>query len=103
MKKMFTYLFLASTLFLLAPNISLAQFRLKLVPQTGMNFNLHTGSDIESGSGFGIVVGGGVDMQFTNTIGIIANLQFYDNRSGSISQTGSKQYQGPIIPQHYLT
>lgn len=92
MKKVFTYLFLASTIFLLASNNGIAQFRLKVVPQTGMNFNLHTGSDIESGSGFGLVVGGGVDMQFSNTIGLIANLQFYDNRSGSISQTGSKQY-----------
>jgi hypothetical protein len=96
MKKAFTYLFLASVIFLLASNNGLAQFKLKLVPQTGMNFNLHTGSDIESGSGFGLVVGGGVDMQLTNTIGIIANLQFYDNRSGSISQTGSQQYQGNI-------
>ena len=64
-----------------------------MVPQTGMNFNLHTGSDIESGSGFGLVMGGGVDMQFSSSIGLIANLQFYDNRSGSISQTGSNQYQ----------
>ena len=83
--------------------MSLAQFRLKLVPQTGMNFNLHTGSDIESGSGFGIVVGGGVDMQFTNTIGLVTNLQFYDNRSGSISQTGSNQYQDPNNPNSTIT
>ena len=89
---------MASLVFLLASNNGLAQFRLKLVPQTGMNFNLHTGSDIESGSGFGLVVGGGVDMQFTNTIGLVANLQFYDNRSGSISQTGSNQYQDPKDP-----
>lgn len=93
MKKMFTFLFLASMVFLLASNNGFAQFKLKVVPQTGMNFNLHTGSDIESGSGFGLVVGGGVDMQFSSSIGLIANLQFYDNRSGSISQTGSNQYQ----------
>ena len=78
---------------LLIPGSGLAQFKLKIGPSLGMNFNLHTGSDIESGSGFGLVVGGSVDMQFTQTIGMIANLQFYDNRSGSISQTGSAQYQ----------
>jgi opacity protein-like surface antigen len=91
MKKGFTFLFLASMLFLLTTNNGLSQFKLKLVPQTGMNFNLHTGSDIESGSGFGFVIGAGADMQFTKNIGLIANLQFYDNRSGSISQTGSNQ------------
>ncbi len=93
MKKLSKYFILASTVFLLATNFSYPQFKLRVVPQTGMNFNLHTGSDIESGSGFGFMIGGGVDMQFTNTIGLIANLQFYDNRSGSISQTGSNQYQ----------
>jgi len=93
MKKVFTYLFLSSMVFLLTSNTALAQFKLSVVPQTGLNFNLHTGSDIESGSGLGLVIGGGVDMQFSKSIGLIANLQFYDNRSGSISQTGSGQYQ----------
>jgi hypothetical protein len=93
MKKIFTFLFLVCFIFLLTSNNGRAQFKLKLMPQTGMNFNIHTGSDIESGTGFGLVIGAGADMQFTNTIGLIANLQFYDNRSGSISQTGSKQYQ----------
>ncbi len=95
MKKTFTFLFLASILFLLPSNHGFGQLKLKLVPQTGLNFNLHTGSDIESGSGLGMVIGGGVDMQFTKTIGMIANLQFYDNRSGSISQTGSRQDRDP--------
>ena len=40
-----------------------------------------------------LLLAAGADMQFTKTIGLIANLQFYDNRSGSISQTGSNQYQ----------
>jgi Outer membrane protein beta-barrel domain len=93
MKKMFTCLLLACTIFLLTSNSGFAQFKLRVVPQTGLNFNLHTGSDIESGSGLGLVIGGGVDMQFTNTIGLIANLQFYDNRSGSTSESGSAQYQ----------
>ncbi len=69
------------------------QFRLKLGPTIGMNFNLHTGSDIESGNGFGFIIGGQLDMSFTPTIGLITNLQFYDNRSGSTTQEGSNQYQ----------
>lgn len=92
MKKVFVFFLVTGLVFLLSSNTH-AQFKLSVVPQTGMNFNLHTGSDIESGSGFGLVIGGGVDMQFTNTIGLTANLQFYDNRSGSISKTGSNQYQ----------
>jgi hypothetical protein len=29
-----------------------------------MNFNLYTGSDIESGSGIGLIIGGQVDMSY---------------------------------------
>jgi hypothetical protein len=57
-----------------------------------MNFNLHTGSDLpESGNGFGMMIGGYADMNFTENIGLIAGLAFYDNRSGSYSQTGTEQ------------
>ena len=69
-----------------------AQFRLSLSPALGMNFNLHTGSDLpESGNGFGMMIGGYADMNFTENIGLIAGLAFYDNRSGSYSQTGTEQ------------
>jgi hypothetical protein len=59
-----------------------------------MNFNLHTGSDIESGSGFGLVFGGYADMNFTPMIGMIAGIAFYDNRSGSYSESGVDQTYG---------
>lgn len=92
MKKMFTYLFLASTMFLLASNSSLAQFRLKVGPNLGLNYNIGTGSDVtETMTGIGMVIGGTVDMGFTPTIGLITNLQFYDNRSGGTSSEGSVQ------------
>jgi len=92
MKKMFTYLFLASTLFLLAPNNSLAQFRLKLGPQLGLNYNIGTGSDVkETLTGIGMLIGASVDMGFTPTIGLLTNVQFYDNRSGGTSTEGSVQ------------
>jgi hypothetical protein len=69
-----------------------AQFRLSLSPALGMNFNMHTGSDLpESGTGFGMMIGGYADMNFTENIGLIAGLAFYDNRSGSYSQTGTEQ------------
>lgn len=95
MKKVFVYLFLASTIFLLTSNIGLAQFKLSVAPALGMNFNLHTGSDLkESGSGFGIAFGGYTDMAFSPTVGLITGLAFYDNRSGSTSTTGTEQVQG---------
>lgn len=84
-----------STIFVLVMFVSCfqttdyAQFRLKVEPGLGMNFNLHTGSDIESGSGFGIAFGGYADMNFTPMIGMIAGIAFYDNRSGSYSETGN--------------
>jgi hypothetical protein len=89
MKKLAALLFVI----LFISGVSYSQFKLKLGPTTGMNFNLHTGSDIESGSGFGFIIGGQLDMSFTPTVGLITNMQFYDNRSGSTTKEGSNQYQ----------
>lgn len=94
MKKSFTLVtVLFLSLFISIPGYS--QFKLSVAPALGMNFNLHTGSDLqESGSGFGMVLGGYADMDFTPTVGLIAGLAFYDNRSGSVSNTGTAQTQG---------
>lgn len=71
-------------------SLSFSQFRMSIGPTVGLNFNLHTGSDLpESGNGFGMVGGAQVDMEFSRTIGILANIQFYDNRYGSYSVTNS--------------
>lgn len=68
-----------------------AQFKLGLEPALGLNYNIHTGSDLkETGSGIGIVFGGYAHMSFSKSIGMIAGLAFYDNRSGSYSETGSE-------------
>jgi hypothetical protein len=94
MRKTFIVLFSALSILLIGSTRDYAQFRLSLGPQTGLNFNLHTGSDLsESGNGFGFVIGGTVDMSFNRTLGLITNLQFYDNRSGSTKSEGSNQYQ----------
>ncbi len=89
-------LLISTTTLLLAlafANPVFPQFRLNLGPSVGTNFNIHTGSDLpQSGNGFGFVIGAQADMSFTPTVGLIANMQFYDNRSGSYSQTGSNQY-----------
>jgi hypothetical protein len=72
--------------------LSFAQFRLSLGPTTGMNFNIHTGSDLaESGTGFGFVFAGQTDMSFSPLIGLITTIFFYDNKSGSFSETGQIQ------------
>lgn len=95
MKKVLTVLAMSVLLISLSSNNSQAQFRLKLGPQVGMNFNLHTGSDVtETGTGFGLVIGGTVDMSFTPTIGLITNMQFYDNRSGSTTDETTRHYTG---------
>jgi len=71
-------------------NNSAAQFKLQLGPVTGLNFNIGTGSDCPNTStGFGFVIGGQLDMNFTPSAGLITNLQFYDNRSSSFSEDGS--------------
>lgn len=68
-----------------------AQFKLGLKPVMGLNFNIHSGSDLpQSGSGVGFVFGGQADMEFSKNIGLLAGLIFYDNRSGSYSATASE-------------
>jgi hypothetical protein len=71
-----------------------AQFHLSLAPIIGMNFNLHTGSDLGStGTGVGMVFGGQAIMSFSPSLGLVEGITFYDNRSGSTSRTyPSKQY-----------
>ena len=89
MKKAITTAF--ALIFLFTIPLS-AQFRLSLEPAVGMNFNIHNGSDLpESGSGFGIMVGGYAHMMFSKSFGMIAGLAFYDNRSGSTSSTQNVQ------------
>ncbi len=94
MRKSLLFLTGIAAFILLFANPAFSQFRLNLGPSVGTNFNIHTGSDLpQSGNGFGFVIGGQADMNFTPTIGLIANMQFYDNRSGSFTQTSSNQYQ----------
>jgi len=74
---------------------SFAQFKMKIGPATGFNFNIHSGSDLqESGNGIGLMIGGEADMSFSPTIGLLARLVFYDNMSGGYSQSGTDQYYG---------
>ena len=95
MKKCFTVSTLFVFITLLSVNTSYPQFKFSLGPAVGMNFNIHTGSDLsETGTGFGAVFAGQADMQFSKTIGMIATLGFYDNRSGSTNDTKTESYEG---------
>lgn len=81
-----------SAICLLVPAQAFSQFSLSLAPTTGMNFNIHSGSDLpETGTGFGFVIGGAAEMMFNETMGLLGRITFYDNRSGSYSRTGSEQ------------
>jgi hypothetical protein len=63
------------------------QFKMSIGPAVGLNFNMHSGSDLpKSGTGMGLVLAGQADMTFAKTIGLIASLYFYDGRGGSFSQ-----------------
>ncbi len=93
MKKFISYFPIILLLLCAQPLIS--QFGLKMAPTIGANYNIGTGSVTHSGSGVkmvisgrgsGMVIGAQADMQFTPVIGIIANLQFYDDRSWDHTQ-----------------
>ena len=69
-----------------------AQFTMKVGPLTGMNFNIHSGSDLkQTGTGVGFMIGGEADMMFSSTVGILTRLTLYDNKSGSYSESGTTQ------------
>ena len=93
MKKNLVLLVVCGALLCL-PNSLHAQFHFSLAPTTGFNFNLHTGSDVSStGTGFGFVIGGQAIMSFSPMFGLVEGITFYDNRSGTFSQSyPSKQY-----------
>ena len=93
--KFFVILFM-----LIFVNSSFAQFRMSIGPALGLNFNLHYGSDIdEGGSGFGMVFTAQIDMTFNRdrSLGILTTMAFYDNRSGSTSQTASQNQGGQVV------
>ncbi len=93
MKTRFLVLAVAVLALCFAP-ASQAQFHLSIAPVVGMNFNLHTGSDLDAtGTGVGVVLGGQAIMTFSPMIGLMSGLTFYDNRSGSFTKSfPSKQY-----------
>ena len=89
MKKSLSLVVLILVFFFVSTKDSDAQFRLKLGPYTGMNFNLGTGSDLtETATGFTFFFGSQVDMSFSRTIGLLTQIQFYDGRGIGYSQTG---------------
>lgn len=86
------HLLLLLLLLLAVSSVNYAQFKMGLTPVTGINLNLHSGSDLnKSGNGFGLLVGAQADMQFSPSIGMIAGFIFYDNRSASFSESGVNQ------------
>ena len=83
---------LALLLLFFIPTSGNAQFKLKVGPLLGMNYNIGTGSDLDQSlTGIGMVIGGQADMSFTPQVGLLVNMMFYDNRSGSNSTEGTVQ------------
>ncbi len=96
MKKVLSISTLVLLFFFVSSKDSFAQqFKLSLGPITGLNFNIITGSDLnQSFSGLGILFGAQVDMKFSPVLGLLTQVQFYDNKSGSNSETGTIQQLG---------
>ncbi len=77
---------------------SFAQFHMKLGPQIGMNFNIGTGSDLDqTPTGIGVVIGSQLDMSFTPIVGLLAQVQFYDDRGAGYTNTSNYQINGQIF------
>jgi hypothetical protein len=103
MKKSLSLVVLILVFFFVSTKESDAQFKLKLGPLVGMNFNIGTGSDLdETATAFGFVFGSQLDMKFTPVIGLITQVQFYDQRSFSWSNTGTNTWGGQQYPQTTL-
>ena len=87
--KRFSLLLIVELCFLLALTAQ-AQFKMAIGPAIGLNYNIHTGSDLpKSGSGVGLAIAGQADMSFSKTVGLLFSIYFYDNRSGSYAETES--------------
>ncbi len=69
-----------------------AQFKMAVGGGMGLNLNLYSGSDVNGGSGLGFAIAGQADLSFSKTIGILTSIYFYDNRSGSYTQTTPNYY-----------
>jgi hypothetical protein len=80
-------------LILVCAGLAQAQFKLAVGGGMGLNLNLHGGSDLQqSGSGVGFAIAGQADMSFNKTMGVLFSMYFYDNRSGSYTQTTPGYY-----------
>lgn len=85
MRKTSIVLIALMSILLIAPNRSYSQFRLKLGPSGGANFNIVTNADIsQTPTGFGILAGAQADMNFSPVTGLILNI-FYDDKTASAS------------------
>jgi hypothetical protein len=91
MKKILTLI--SITIFLISTQ-SFGQFHLKAGPALGLNVNVASGDlTTDTYSGIGILLGGQLDMNFSPMIGLILNLNIYDNKSVSTSGTqGTTDY-----------
>lgn len=85
MRKIYILAVVLITILFITPQRSYSQFRLKMGPFGGANFNIVTGADeSKTPTGFGILGGLQFDMNFSPEIGLITNIS-YDNKTASNS------------------
>jgi hypothetical protein len=92
MKKFVTVIVCTILISIVSTTESLAQFKMKVGPVVGMNFNIASGDLFtDTYTGLGILLGGQLDMSFTPMIGLITNVYFYDNKSHSYDYTNNQE------------
>jgi hypothetical protein len=103
MKKYYAVLSLISILMASMPSTVNAQFQMKVGPAVGMNFNIASGdASNDTYTGIGILLGGQVDMNFSPSIGLIGNINFYDNKCHSNSTTENEVTYDQDVSLAYL-
>ncbi len=70
-------------------SLAQAQSQTALGIAVGVNYNVHTGSDLPAkATGAGLIIGGQADIAFSRSAGLLTTVAF-DNRIGKYSQSGT--------------
>lgn len=103
MKKAYSFPVILILLFITLSDVGFGQ-RVLIGPRLTGNYNIYNQKGLTgSYNGAGIGIGGTVDVSFTQHIGIMANLTFFDMRNFSNSQTTNNTTVEQSLTLSYIT